>query len=316
MAVVSVIKRVARNEATNIVRIFVLYVKRNTLSLDGVSDTSSYFHVYNVSMNTQKKLAAVLATHNEEQNIERCLNSLYDIVDEIILVDGQSEDETVSLAHKLDTQKKLTVISTENLKNFHIMKQQAIDAAKAEWIFQIDADEGLSEALKKEITTTINTTDSKDGYWAPRLNYFLNTPLRKGGQYPDKTLRLYRNGKGRLPCKNIHEQAEVDGTVGELKNDLLHYPYPTFSVYIDKWVRYMSLEAARSYKKGVRPSFSTFFSYCIWRPKIWFLSTYFRHKGFQDGFAGFMFSLFSALRFIGEYAMIYEMSTSANRSIE
>lgn len=265
-------------------------------------------------MNTQKKLAVVLATHNEAQNIERCFKSFYDIADEIVIVDGQSDDETIPLAHKADTDKKLTVISTENLKNFHIMKQRAIEAAKAEWIFQIDADEGLSEALKKEMVTIINRPDSADGYWVPRLNYFLNTPLHKGGQYPDKTLRLYRNGRGHLPCKNIHEQAEVDGTVNELKHDLLHYPYPSFAVYIDKWVRYMSLEATRSYKAGVRPSFTTFFSYCIWKPKIWFLSTYFRHKGFQDGVAGFMFSLFSALRFIGEYAMIYEMSTSASRS--
>ncbi|MBP9797858.1 glycosyltransferase family 2 protein [Candidatus Woesebacteria bacterium] len=255
-----------------------------------------------------KTLSVVLATHNEEKMIEECLKNVYDIADEIIMVDGESDDATVELAKKHDLHHKIKVISTPNLKNFHIMKQQAIEAASGKWIFQIDADERLSEALKLELVHTIQKADAADGYWMPRLNYFLNTPLRKGGQYPDKTLRLYRNGKGRLPCKNIHEQAEVDGTVSELREDLLHYPNPTFSVYIDKWVRYVSLEATRSYKKGLRPSFKNALLYCVWKPKVWFFMTYFRHKGIQDGLAGFVFSLFSALRFVGEYAMVYEMS--------
>lgn len=264
-------------------------------------------------MSTSFKLSVVLATHNEDRMIVGCLKSVYDIADEIIMVDGESEDSTVEFAKKHDLHKKLRVISTPNLKNFHIMKQQAIDAARGTWILQMDADERLSEALKSEVVKTIQNPESADGYWMPRLNFFLNKPLRKGGQYPDKTLRLYRNGKGRLPCKNIHEQAEVDGKVSDLRSDLLHYPNPTFAVYVEKWVRYVSLEAAHSYKKGLRPSFKNAFIYCVWKPKMWFLKTYFRHKGFQDGLPGFIFSFFSALRFVGEYAMVYEMSVRCEK---
>ncbi len=267
-------------------------------------------------MKNAKTLSVVLATHNEAHNIERCLKSVYDIADEIVIVDGESDDETVAVAQKFDVKKKLIVISTKNLKNFHIMKQQAIDTATSEWILQIDADEALSAQLASEISDLVThnlTGSTANGYWMPRLNYFLGKPLRKGGQYPDKTLRLYKNGFGRLPCKNIHEQAEVDGLVSDLKHDLLHYPYPNFSVFVDKWMRYSSLEATRSYKSGMRPSFKNALKYCIWKPKIWFLSTYFRHKGFQDGIPGFMFSLFSALRFIAEYALVYELSISKKK---
>ena len=275
--------------------------------------------MYNVGMKNTSTLSVVLATHNEAHTIERCLRSVYEIADEIVIVDGESDDQTVDVARKHDPKKKLVVISTKNLKNFHIMKQQAIDTAKSEWILQIDADEELSDKLAGEIAQLISQDKSSQpnltahGYWMPRLNYFLGKPLHKGGQYPDKTLRLYKNGYGRLPCKNIHEQAEVDGPVGNLNNDLLHYPYPNFGVYVDKWMRYSSLEATRSYKKGLRPSVKNTLIYCIWKPKIWFLATYFRHKGFQDGIPGFMFSLFSALRFVAEYALIYEMSHSEKK---
>lgn len=256
----------------------------------------------------KKGLTVAIATHNEAANIERCLASVYDIADEIIIVDGKSTDGTVEVAKKNDPEGKIRISLTENLENFHIMKQMAIDAASYEWIFQIDADEAVSQELAGEVAATTQKQDSVDGYWMPRLNYFLGKPMHKGGQYPDKTIRLYRNGKGRLPCKSLHEQAEITGTIGELKHDLLHFPYPTFQVYIDKWGRYALQEAKKQHAEGTRPSLAGFLNYCIVKPHAWFFKTYFRHKGFQDGLPGFIFSLFSGLRFCVEYAMLFEMT--------
>jgi len=127
----------------------------------------------------------------------------------------------------------------------------------------------------------------------------------KGGQYPDYMLRFYRNGKGKLPQKDIHEQAIVEGKVGYLKSPLLHYPYVNFSHYLRKWNRYNKLLAvqikAEQEKKNLPAKLYYALMYLVVKPTYWFLLTFIRHKGFMDGWQGFVFSLFSALRFPVSY---------------
>lgn len=263
-------------------------------------------------------LSVVMAIHNEEDVIEACMRSIYDICDEIIVVDGESTDKTLEKIKLLDSKKKVRIISVPNEKNFHLMKQVAIGASSCQWTYQIDADEQFSPELQNEISEIVSSeSDDIIAYWSPRLNYFLGQPLRKGGQYPDPTLRLYLTGHGYLPAKNVHEQTQVtfqkmklghgkyialeneeilptnSSKIKTLKHNLLHFPYRSFQMYLDKWVRYNKLEAGRIDHK---PSI---LSYLIWKPAHWFFLTYLRHKGFVDGFAGFVFSFFSAIRFWG-----------------
>ena len=115
----------------------------------------------------------------------------------------------------------------------------------------------------------------------------------KGGQYPDYTIRLYRNGYAKFPCKDVHENVEIKGEIGYLKNPLLHYADPDFSHYLMRWDRYTTAEVERMPKETKL----NFFNYIFWKPKITFLMMYFRHKGFMDGFPGFVFALFSSIRF-------------------
>src|SRR3990170_4130443 len=160
-----------------------------------------------------KDISVAIATYNEEENISICLASVVDWVKEIVLVDGSSTDKTVEIAKKY----KANIIIVKNLPNFHFNKQKAIDNCKHKWILQLDADEVVSEELRQEIIN-INEEEEINGYWMPRKNYFLGRFLSKGGQYPDYTLRLYRRGKGRLPCKSVHEQAQVEGKTAYLQN--------------------------------------------------------------------------------------------------
>ncbi len=238
------------------------------------------------------------------------MHSVYGWVDEVIIVDGGSSDKTVKLAKAFGA--KVRVFIADNPAMFHINKQKAIQRASGEWILQLDADEEVSRSLKEEILTLLQSpkeqvlTSGTVAYWIPRLNYFLGRPLKKGGQYPDYTIRLYRRGTAKFPCKTVHEQVEVKGGVGYLSGELLHYPYPTFSEYLKKWDRYCDLEAELLLQRKVYPSGKLFLEYFCLKPTLWFLTTYFRHRGFMDGFSGFVFSCFSALRFKAIYIKLYE----------
>jgi len=260
---------------------------------------------YNSGMdknNTKRQeLSVVIATFNEEENLPACLESVRDLADEVVIIDGSSTDKTVEIAKKYGA--RISIV--KNLPNFHINKQKAIDMAVKDWILQLDADERVSTELAKEIKLRIAEKSSINGYWIARKNWFLGKFLMKGGQYPDYTLRLYRKGKGHLPQVHVHEQAEVIGRVEYLKYALLHYPYKNFASYILKWNRYNDLLAVQIKEKLKGKNFPMRIiyagGYLIIKPIHWFLTTYIRHKGLVDKWPGFVFSFFSALRFPVSY---------------
>lgn len=252
----------------------------------------------------KNKLSVALATFNEEENIGRCLQAVKDISDEIVIVDGTSKDRTVEIAKQFGA----TVFVRENPPNFHINKQIAIDKCSGDWILQLDADEVVSKELGEEIVKLLSESSvEENGFWMPRKNYFLGRFLMKGGQYPDYTVRLYRRGKGQLPQKDVHEQAVIQGKVGYLKNALLHYPYKDFNAYYKKWMRYNNLLVGQISDELKRKNFFLRMyygaAYLLAKPAHWMLTAYGRHKGFMDGWQGFVFALFSALRFPVAYLM-------------
>lgn len=240
-----------------------------------------------------KKLSVVLAVFNEENNLRQCLESVKSMAGEIVVVDGGSQDKTVEIAREFGAR----VIQTTNPPVFHINKNKAIKAAKEDWVLQLDADEVVTKELAQEIKREISKKSDINGYWIPRRNFFLGRFLTKGGQYPDYTLRLYKNGKGILPAKDVHEQAKVEGETAYLKADLLHLRDKSFSEYMLRFNRYTDLISLQMKKSGVRIDAYNFTSYTLLQPLMWFLKTYFRHRGYKDSFPGFVFSLFSSLRF-------------------
>lgn len=251
----------------------------------------------------QITLSIAIATFNEEAHIGNCLDSVKGLAGEIVVVDGQSTDKTLSIAKQF----KAKIISTTNKAIFHINKQMAIDACTGDWILQLDADEIVSPELKTEILATISNDGQFNGYWLNRRNYFLGRFLRKGGQYPDPTLRLYRRGKGHLPCQSVHEQAVVEGDTGHLTHDLLHYADTTFGRFLQRNDRYSSLLATQLNNP-------MFWSYFFIKPISTFFSIYIRHRGYVDAFPGFVFAFYSALRFPTAYVKYWEINHDKNRN--
>lgn len=252
------------------------------------------------------KLSVVLSTRNEEKNIGRCLAAVCEMAREIIVADEYSADKTAAIARKFGAK----VFLAKHDDNFHITKRKAIGKASGEWILQLDADEVVSSDLGREIREVVRSNPQENGFWIPRKNYFLGRFLTKGGAYPDYTLRLYRRGKGNLPGKSVHEQAEVVGKVGYLRGDLYHYSNLTFSEYLEKRFNRYTDVMAQNLTGG-------FLENLIFRPlfdsRQGFLSIYFRHLGFLDGFAGFIWAVFSALHFPIAYFKAQERKRGLSR---
>ncbi|MBI5358739.1 glycosyltransferase family 2 protein [Candidatus Amesbacteria bacterium] len=255
------------------------------------------------------KLSVVLATYNEERNIARCLDAVKDFADEIIIVDGKSTDDTVKIAKKY---KAKIILVDNNPTHFHAQKKLAIDSARGEWILQLDADECLTPELVNEIKDHLRggRLDSAkvNGYWIPRKNYFLGRFLEKGGQYPDYTMRLYRNGKGNLEARDVHEQAIIEGEVRYLKNPMLHYGTPDFENYLVRNNKYTSLMAEQMQEQKEKLGLIPALHYLFLKPLSTFLMIYFRHRGYVDGFPGFVFALFSGLRFAIAYIKYWQVT--------
>jgi glycosyltransferase involved in cell wall biosynthesis len=255
-------------------------------------------------------LSVAIATYNEEKNIARCLKSVKGWVDEIVVVDGSSTDKTREIARKFGAR----VYKTANKPIFHVNKQMAIDRCSGDWILQLDADEVVSKKLKRVRGKKFKIKNEKlkiekervVAYWIPRKNFFLGKWLRKTGQYPDPVIRFFQKGKAKLPCKSVHEQMEVVGKVGWFKGHLLHYPYFGFSEYLKKSSRYTSLAAQELLDKGEEPSLWSFLK-AYFRFEKTFWSLFLRHKGFLDGFPGFVFSAYSGLHHITAYVKFWEL---------
>lgn len=271
-----------------------------------------YDRVMNAKSKKSKQLhslSVVYATYNEAANLARSLESVIDLADELIVVDGSSSDDTAAIAKKYGAK----VITTTNKPIFHINKQMAMDAATKEWTLQMDADEVVDEAMHQHIQEILNG-DPKQldaGYWLRRKNYFLGKFLAKGGQYPDPVIRFYQTGKAFLPMKSVHEQMEVKGSVGWLRGHLLHYNSPDFGVYLRKANTYTSLTAREWDEKGWQPSWGKAIKYFLVQPVATFVLIYGRHKGFMDGIPGFVFALFSGLHWPIAYLKFWEMKTTS-----
>src|SRR3989344_5440422 len=278
------------------------------------------------------KLSVVLATYNEQNNIGKCLEAVKEITDEIVIVDGGSIDNTVEIVKEYGA----LVVETDNPPIFHINKQKALNAAKGEWVLQLDADEVVSKKLANEIMEVIVMNDEeieeyqkklkkrnlflkhqkiieqRDGrvgneskeysaFFIPRLNFFLGKYLRYGGVYPDGVIRLVKKGKAHFPCKSVHEQIQVEGKVGWLENDLLHNADPTLKRYLERNSRYIDLIVGELKRSKAKKSLFLFIDWVLIKPLWWFLLTLIRHKGILDGIQGIIFSFFSALRFPRAY---------------
>lgn len=244
------------------------------------------------------RLSVAIATYNEENNIVDCIEAAKRLTSEIVVVDGYSKDRTAELAQRQGAK----VIQVPNKKMFHINKNVAIKNCKSDWIFLLDADERITPELAQEIKDVLSKKTKENGFWINRKNWFLGGFLTKGGAYPDAVIRLFKNGYGILPEVSVHEQVKVIGAVGHLKEPLIHLADPTFTRYLERANRYTDETAKEFNLDRVSRNLPTTIYYLIFKLIFTFLKIYFRHKGYKDGFRGFVWALFSSAHYFYAYS--------------
>jgi len=250
------------------------------------------------------KISVVVITKNEENNIEACLGSVYNWADEIIVVDDQSQDKTVDIA-----QKYADKIFHRKMDNEGTHRNWAYAQAKNEWVLSLDADESLTEELKKEIFMELQDV-KVHCFTIPRRNYIGDYWVKYGGQYPSAQLRLFLKDRFKYEEVEVHPRVFFKGDTGHLRGDIIHKSYRDFAHFMAKLNGQTSLEA----KKWVQTNRKMTLGKALWRTIDRFFRTLIGKKGHKDGFVGFMVAIFASLYQIVSYAKYWEMKNASNSS--
>lgn len=271
-----------------------------------------------------KDITTVILTYNEELNLEKCIESVKNISEKIVVVDSYSTDRTVKIAKNMGAE----VIQNEFI-NHSKQFQFGIDNAVIEtkWILKLDADERLTSHSAEEIERLCyeNLNTEVNGIIVRFKVNFLGKNLKYGGIYPFKKLSIFKKGIGQIEQRNMDEHIVLSrGKTITLKNDSLHLDYKNLSIWIDKHNKYSNKEvmdylennfSKDSVKKlNINFKIKRILKYKLYyklplgiRPILYFLYRYFFKLGFLDGKEGFIFAVLQAFwyRFLID-SKIYE----------
>jgi glycosyltransferase involved in cell wall biosynthesis len=244
------------------------------------------------------KITATIIAFNEERHIARAIESLR-CCDEIVVVDSGSVDRTVELAEKLGAR-----VVESPWHGYAVQKNYAAERASHDWILSIDADEALSESLEGEIWTLRKKGPAYDAYTMPRLAQYLGRWILHSGWYPDRKVRLYHRAKAKWVGDFVHESVEVNGRVGHLESNLLHFTCDSLSEHLKSMDRYTTLAAEELVSRKEKIQLRNM----ILDPAWTFTRTYFFQRGFEDGLEGLTIAYMAALYTFLKYAKARNMS--------
>ena len=226
------------------------------------------------------KISVYILTYNEESKIEAAIQSV-GWADEVVVVDSDSTDSTVTIARGLGAR-----IVNIPFEGFGKLRNAAISACSHEWIFSLDADERCTPEAAAEIRKTINAPDALDAYYVPRRNWFMGRWIRYSGWSPDfRQPQLFRRGAMLFWEEDeVHEGYEVKGSVGYLKKYILQFPFRNLEQLQVKANRYSSLGSDKLARRGIKGSMIK----ALYHGLAAFFKIYILKRGFLDGWAGFV----------------------------
>jgi len=229
-------------------------------------------------------ITAVVLTKNNKETLRTCLSSLT-FVDEIVVVDDNSTDTTIRIAKKMGAK----VYKRKMEDNFAKQRNFGLKKAKGEWVFFLDADERVSEALASEIYNLQFTIYHADGFYIKRKDKFLGKEL-KHGETNIHLLRFAKKDVGKWRRK-VHEVWEIEGKVSSLNNSIIHESHKDLAGLIDKVNRYSDLHAKQKLKdKEISNLFKI-----VFYPIAKFINNYIFRLGILDGLHGFVIAILMSM---------------------
>jgi glycosyltransferase involved in cell wall biosynthesis len=242
-------------------------------------------------------LSVTIITRNESAHIAEALASVQ-WAEDIIVVDSHSTDDTAAIARRFTDR-----VVVHDWEGYSAQKNHAAGLARFDWILSLDADERVTPQLAEEIRGRLEQSPPVGGYQVPRVSYYLGRWLRSTDWYPDYQVRLYDRRAARWTGQYVHESVTVDGPVGRLRAELLHYPYRDISHHLQTIDRYTGLAARQLFEAGRRASVLDI----AVRPPLAFLRNYVLRRGFTDGGAGFVVSMLNSGYVLLKFAKLWEM---------
>jgi hypothetical protein len=243
-------------------------------------------------------LSVIVLTHNEEKHLRACLSSVCDFADELLVLDSGSADRTADIAREVGAR-----VEQRAFDNYPAQRNAAIDFARGDWIFFIDADERATPALGQEIQNAIRNSQFA-GFWIPRRNIIFGKEIRHTGWSPDYQPRVLRKGRARFdPAREVHELVLWDGEAGYLREPLVHHNYETLAQFRAKQIAYTRYEARVWYDQGKRARWRGF----VGQPLREFFRRYVSLQGWRDGAHGLLLSALMAYYAFVRWRMLREM---------
>jgi (heptosyl)LPS beta-1,4-glucosyltransferase len=255
------------------------------------------------------RLSVVLIVRNESARLAACLESVK-WADEIVVLDGGSEDDTVAIARRYTER----VFVDRDWRGYGIQRQRAEERASGDWILMIDADERVTPELRVEIERVVATDDPTLICAMPRLSFCFGRFIRHGGWYPDYVSRLYPRGRARFGDELVHERIYPNPgmRVVRLRGDLLHYTYRDLEHYLVKSAAFAAAWATMRQRQGRRAGLVQ----GVLHGLACFVRMYLLRAGFLDGKAGILLALLSAHSTFVKYADLWVRRQPAPGSTE
>ncbi|ANU37749.1 glycosyltransferase family 2 protein [Vibrio scophthalmi] len=244
-------------------------------------------------------LAVALIVKNESQHLDACLKTVKDWVDEIVILDSGSTDNTEEIARKYT---KKFYVNTQ-WPGFGPQRQIAQSYVESDYVLWLDADERVTPELQSSLLAVVNNMPSNTVYQTTRLSWVFGRYIKHCGWYPDRVLRLYPTKLTQYNDALVHEKVEVtkEMKIANLHGDLIHFTYSDMNHYLVKSAGYAKAWAEQREKKGKKSSLTQGILHAL----SCFIKMYIVKAGFLDGKQGLLLSILSAHSTFVKYADLW-----------
>ena len=242
-------------------------------------------------------VSVLILAKNEEKNIGDCIKSV-PFAEDVVVIDDLSTDSTAEIAAELGAR----VVNHPLNGDWGAQQTFGVQQARCDWIFILDSDERVSQALGEEIVRLVKEDDRRCAYVCARLSYFWGQPLKHGGWYPDYVVRLMP-AQGTYYTGVVHQQVHHECREVRLPKSmyLIHYPYRDWEHHLSKMNVYTTLAAQKMREQGKRATMFDILAHPLWAA----LRMYILRSGWRDGRVGLILSCFHFFYTMEKYVKLY-----------